>query len=173
MHVRAATPADLPALHPLIERAYRGDSARMGWTHEADLLADPRTDMETLTAIVEDPAQRLLMALDGAGVPIGCVNIADRGGGLSYLGLFCIDPRLQATGLGRQLIAAAEDHAARLFGADRMEMTVIDSRHELIAWYERRGYFPTGEKRPFPIPLDPPYRMEVLAKPLAARPDLG
>ncbi|BAV66216.1 GNAT family N-acetyltransferase [Sphingobium cloacae] len=173
MHVRPAMASDLPALHPLIERAYRGDSARTGWTHEADLLADPRTDMESLAAIVRDPAQRLLVALDGAGIPIGCVNIADQGGGLSYLGLFCIEPRRQAAGLGRRLLAAAEDHAARLFGAKVMEMTVIDSRHELIAWYDRRGYFPTGEKRPFPIPLDPPYRMAVLAKPLAIRPDLG
>ena len=31
---------------------------------------------------------------------------------------------------------------------------VIDARSDLIAWYERRGYRPTGETRPFPI--DPP-----------------
>jgi hypothetical protein len=31
-----------------------------------------------------------------------------------------------------------------------MEMTVIIQREELIAWYERRGYRPTGELRPFP-----------------------
>ena len=30
---------ELGALHALIERAYRGDSAKAGWTHEADLLA--------------------------------------------------------------------------------------------------------------------------------------
>ena len=35
-----------------------------------------------------------------------------------------------------------------------MEMTVIHRRTELIAWYERRGYAPTGETRPFPV--DPP-----------------
>jgi hypothetical protein len=29
-------------------------------------------------------------------------------------------------------------------------MTVIESRIELIAWYERRGYRATGEHRPFP-----------------------
>jgi hypothetical protein len=29
-------------------------------------------------------------------------------------------------------------------------MTVISVRHELIAWYERRGYETTGEKKPFP-----------------------
>ena len=33
---------DLAALKTLIESAYRGDSARRGWNHEADLLDDER-----------------------------------------------------------------------------------------------------------------------------------
>ena len=31
-----------------------------------------------------------------------------------------------------------------------MHMTVIVQRTELIAWYERRGYRRTGERKPFP-----------------------
>ena len=31
--VSVATPYDVAALHPLIERAYRGDTAKAGWTH--------------------------------------------------------------------------------------------------------------------------------------------
>lgn len=167
MLIRAATPADLPALHPIIERAYRGDEARAGWTFESDLLSGARTDLATLGTIVADPTQRLLIALDDSGAPIGCVNIADKGDGVAYLGLLCIDPALQAAGLGRRLIAQAETLAASLFGATTMEMTVIDSRTELIAYYVRRGYALTAEKRPFPIPLDPPFEMVVLAKALA------
>jgi hypothetical protein len=48
-----------------------------------------------------------------------------------------------------------------------MEMTVIDSRASLIAWYERRGYGLTGERRPFPVRRDPPISFVVLEKPLA------
>ena len=66
------------------------------------------------------------------------------------------------------MIAAAEDQAARDFGATMIEMTVIDRRPELIAYYQRRGYVLTDEKRPFPVPLDPPLEMVVLAKALAA-----
>lgn len=163
--IRAATPADLPAVHPVIERAYRGDSARAGWTHEADLLSGARTDLATLAAIVADPLQRLLVGWDG-GNAIGCVNIADLGGGTAYLGLLCIEPQRQAAGLGRRLIAAAEAIARDAFRCAWIEMTVIDSRRELIAYYERRGYAPTGEVRPFPIAIDPPLSMTVLAKPL-------
>ncbi|TCM19030.1 ribosomal protein S18 acetylase RimI-like enzyme [Novosphingobium sp. PhB165] len=166
MEIRVAVASDLPALHPVIERAYRGDSARAGWTFESDLLDGERTDLEELTAVLESPADRLLVALSDEGAPIGCVQVTDRGEGLSYLGLLCIDPVLQAGGLGRMLIAAAESLARDVFGARAMEMTVIDKRSELIAYYERRGYALTGEKRAFPIVLDPPLGMVVLEKPL-------
>ncbi len=163
--IRPATVADLSALHPVIERAYRGETARQGWTHEADLIEGPRTNLATLTAIVEDPAQVLLSAWEGE-TPIGCVNVASRGGGTAYLGLLCIEPLRQAGGLGRQLIAAAEAHARDTFGCMRIEMTVIEERRKLIEYYVRRGYIETGERRDFPIPMDPPLFMTVLAKPL-------
>lgn len=165
--IRLAAPADLARLHPVIERAYRGDSARGGWTHEADLLDDQRTDIETLTAILDAPGERLLVAeLDG--VIIGCVQVSDRGHGTSYLGLLCVDPERQAGGLGKQLMAQAEALAVHTFNAARMEMTVIDSRIELIRYYERRGYRVSGETRPFPVLVDPPLQFAVLVKALAA-----
>lgn len=163
--IRVATRDDLPALHPVIERAYRGETARGGWTHEADLVQGNRTDIPTLAAIIDDPAQRMLVALRG-GATIGCVQVSDKGDGLAYLGLLCIDPTLQAGGYGKQLVDAAENCAREAFGARRMEMTVIDVRRKLIAFYERRGYRVSGEKRDFPIPLDPPLFMDVLVKDL-------
>lgn len=165
LNIRIATDEDLSALHPVIERAYRGETARAGWTHEADLVEGNRTDIPTLAAIVDDPTQRLLVA-EQDGRIIGCVQITDRGGGLAYLGLLCVDPTLQAGGLGKQLLAAAEQCARDAFGAERMEMTVIDVRRRLIAFYDRRGYAASGAKRDFPIPLDPPLFMDVLVKDL-------
>ena len=163
--IHPAAAADLPALHRVIERAYRGDSAKLGWTHEADLLFDTRTDMATLEAIVTDPRQVLLMLSEEA-TPLGCVNVADKGGGVAYLGLLCIEPTRQGEHLGRDLISAAESHARDACGCTTMEMTVIEQRRELIAYYQRRGWRVSGEKRDFPIKLDPPFFMEVLVKPL-------
>ena len=166
LSIRIAVPDDLERLHAVIERAYRGESARAGWTHEADLIAEgARTDLETLRAIVEDPLQRLLIA-ERDGQPIGCVQVSDSGKGLAYLGLLSVDPGLQAGGIGKKLLDAAERVAREVFGARRMEMTVIDKREELIAYYRRRGYLPSGETRDFPIALDPPLFMAVLVKPL-------
>lgn len=164
--IRIAASDDLPALHPVIERAYRGETARSGWTHEADLIDGARTDIPTLAAIIDDPAQCLLVALRN-GTTIGCVQVSDKGKGLAYLGLLCIDPTLQAGGYGKLLVTAAERLARDTFGATAMEMTVIDVRRKLIEFYERRGYRVSGEKRDFPIALDPPLFMDVLVKPLA------
>jgi len=147
---RPAAPDDVPALHRLIESAYRGDSAKAGWTHEADLLGGQRTDEAELRDILAD-ASRVLLLAEIDGVLTGCVQVAKQGEGLAYLGLLTVDPRRQAGGLGRWLIAAAEAEAIDRFGAKCMEMTVIRQRGELIAWYERRGYRLTGETRPFPL----------------------
>ena len=150
---RAATLDDVAALHPLIERAYRGETAKAGWTHEADLLFDTRTSAEELTALIADPDRVILLA-HRDDVLIGCVQVARASEDLAYLGMLTVEPTLQASGLGRRLLAAAEAEALSRFGARRMEMTVIQRRAELIAWYERRSYAPTGETRPFPV--DPP-----------------
>lgn len=147
---RIADAGDLPALHRLVERAYRGDTARRGWTSEADLLGGQRTDVEDLTEILTDPGRMVLLAEDPSGL-IGCVLIADRGDGLAYLGMLSVEPDRQAGGLGRRLLAAAEAEAVRRFGARRMEMQVINHRPELVAWYERRGYVLTEREAPFPM----------------------
>jgi ribosomal protein S18 acetylase RimI-like enzyme len=149
--IRPATPADIPALHTLVERAYRGDSAREGWTHEADLLDGQRTDPDALAvAIQEKGATILLLATEG--LLLGCVHLKPATAPDTVaLGLFAIDPAHQAGGLGKALLTAAERHAAQAMKARRIEMTVIVQRDALIAWYERRGYARTGELRPFPL----------------------
>lgn len=161
--------ADLPALRALVEQAYRGDAARQGWTHEADLLEGERTSDADLAAAIAHPGQALLVAEDG-GRLVGTVTVTVTASapGLAYLGMLAVAPDLQGSGLGRRLIAAAEQAARERFAATRMEMTVIDRRAELIDWYRRRGYRPTGEVRPFPGPLPQPpaFAMVVLERAL-------
>ena len=145
--IRPAAAADLLALHALIERAYRGDGARAGWTHEADLLGGQRTDLAALQAMLADPDQHLLTWGDAD--LVGCVAVTQKAGGRAYLGLLTVSPEAQSAGVGRRLVAAAEA-CARKLDASVMEMTVIERRAELIAWYKRRGYRVTGARRPFP-----------------------
>lgn len=166
--IAAATLADASKLKALLEAAYRGDSARAGWNHEADILDDERTAPGEIEAMLANPAITILTAREGESL-VGCVAVTCKdvkpNGGLGYLGMLCVSPLLQSGGLGRRLLDAAEE-CARAQGLTAMEMTVIDSRHALIAWYERRGYVHTGETRPFPVLRDPPVTFVVLEKPL-------
>ncbi|PZN93649.1 MAG: GNAT family N-acetyltransferase [Alphaproteobacteria bacterium] len=169
LSVRIATPADLPALHVLIERAYRGSDGAPGWTHEGHLFDGPRTDLGALELMIAERGQYILVHEQG-GIVRACVLIAANGTRIAYLGLLCVDPFAQGAGLGRRMIAVAEGEAVARFGATRLEMTVIDARSDLIAWYQRCGYAPTGEVRPLPDSVGGalrPLDLVVLAKALA------
>lgn len=63
--------------------------------------------------------------------------------------MLTVEPNIQGAGIGKYLMNASEDYA-RKQGKTHIEMTVISVRAELIAYYQRRGYSITGEKRPFP-----------------------
>lgn len=147
--IRDATPADIPALHRLIESAYRGEVSRAGWTTEADLLDGQRTDPEDLAEILSDPKQGMLTAWRGDDME-GCVLIAERDPGVGYFGMLSVSPTLQGGGLGRRLVEAAHATMAERFGATKVRISVFPQRDTLIAWYERLGYAPTGDTLPFP-----------------------
>lgn len=164
--------SDLLELHALVERAYRGHTARRGWTHEADLLGGQRTDVEALTELLTDPSQAVLGRRDG-GRLVGCVQVSSKPDAKAYFGMLSVEPDLQGAGVGRSLISAAEDHARGVFGASFMEMTVIRQRTELIDYYVRRGYRLTGGEAPFPatnprfgLPKRDDLGFLIMAKPL-------
>lgn len=171
---RAATLADIPALITLVTSAYRGDASRAGWTTEADILDGARIDAVGLQADIERERSTVLLA-ERDGQLVACAHVADDHG-KGYFGMFSVDPAQQGGGIGKQVMDAAEAHAAREWGVPVMQMTVIDIRDELIAFYERRGYQRTGIKKPFPygderfgIPKRDDLRFEILEKALVAQ----
>jgi predicted N-acetyltransferase YhbS len=161
--IRPAMAADLPELHGVIESAYRGETARTGWTHEADLLEGARTSLDALAATLRNPEERLMLVRDGETI-IGCVQLTRVSPTTTYLGLLTVAPGRQSGGIGQRILAAAEREAQRHFGSEMIELSVVSQRAELIAYYVRRGYAPTGDVRPFPIALDPPFFLTVLRK---------
>jgi len=148
LRFRHATLADIAAVVELVESAYRGDSSKVGWTTEADLLGGQRTDPEDVRACIERPRSIVLLAED-AGELTACANVA-ADGDAGYFGMFAVRPTLQGSGTGKLVIAEAERIAREDWHLTAMRMTVIDVRAELIAFYERRGYVRTGVKKPFP-----------------------
>ena len=171
LQFRAASAADIDAIVALVESAYRGDISRQGWTTEADLLDGRRTGADDVIACLQRERSRIVLA-ERDGQLLACAHVAEENGA-GYFGMFSVKPDLQGGGIGKQVMDAAEAHAAREWGVPVMQMTVIDIRDELIAFYERRGYQRTGIKKPFPygdarfgLPKRDDLRFEVLEKPL-------
>ena len=160
MAITEATIADVPELTSLINSAYRGETSLKGWTTEANLIDGQRIDSASLAEQITDPTAVVLKNTDDDGQITACVYIQKRKEKL-YLGMLTVSPMLQANGLGKLLLAAAENKA-RDMGSTIITMTVITSRDELISYYERRGYRKTGKV----IPLLIPEKFGVLKQPL-------
>ena len=149
MPVSSASIQDVPALVALINSAYRGETSKKGWTTEAHLLeGELRTDIPSLTMMMNNP-QTIVLKFTKADVVIaGSVYLEKQERSL-YLGMLTVSPLQQASGIGKQLMSAAEQYAKEN-NCTCIFMNVISVRQELIAWYERLGYQKTGETKPFP-----------------------
>lgn len=168
---RLATLADAPTIVRLVNGAYRGEGDAHGWTSERDLVTGARTDARRLAALLARPSSVVLVA-EREGKILGCVHLQrDDASDACELGMFSVDIREQAAGIGRALLARAEWHARDAMGARTMVMHVVSIRSELLAYYERRGYRRTGRLQPF-VPrngegfLRGPLSFERLERPL-------
>lgn len=150
LDIRLAFVGEAPAITALIERAYRGAEALRSWTTEADIMTGPRTNAAEIAALLRDPDARFVVAVEPEGDLAACALIRNEAG-IGYFGMFAVRPDIQRAGLGRTMLATAERYLSELWRLPAVYMTVISLRKDLIAYYERRGYRLTGEKKPFPF----------------------
>lgn len=169
LEFRTAKIEDIAHIVTLVNSAYRGETSKQGWTTEADLLDGQRTDAGKIAEIIADNLQILIVGFAEERM-VSSVNLSQKDG-RCYLGMLTVDPQGQAQGWGRQTIAAAENFAQKNWNFHVMHMTVISVRQELIAYYLRRGYLPTGEQIEFPmndprfgIPKRQDFHLMVLSK---------
>jgi ribosomal protein S18 acetylase RimI-like enzyme len=150
MQLNPALESDYPAIIDLANLAYRGTGPGASWNIENFIEGKRINDSLLREELAAKPNAHLLTYRDEPDGPIlGTVLLDPQQNGVWYLGLFTIHPQLQKQKLGRTLLSSAEDFAKQR-GARRIQMTVVNVRDVLIAWYERRGYTLTGETRPFP-----------------------
>src|ERR1700751_3764702 len=141
MQVRVAETRDADAIVSVINAAFR--------LAEGFLIDRDRIDLET----VRELFQKGTFLVAGDNVVCGCVYVEPRDGNRSYLGLLAVDPQLQKSGLGYQLMRAAEAYCAKA-GSRFMDLRIVSVRKELPAFYQRQGYVETGTE-PFPLELNP------------------
>lgn len=142
--IKKASPADIPSLVALLNSAYRGEASKKGWTSEADKIeGDIRTDESQLQELMQTTGAAFFKYIDDSGNIGGCVFLQKLGEKL-YLGMLCVSPGLQAKGTGKNIMTVAEEYA-RQKECTAIFMRVFSFRHELISWYEKQGYYKTGE----------------------------
>ncbi|MFY8127102.1 MAG: GNAT family N-acetyltransferase [Chitinophagaceae bacterium] len=134
---------DAASIKYLLDRAYRGESSKKGWTSETHLIAgEVRTNIEMVTeAITNQDGNMLVYKKDN--LNFGCVHLKEIDQKI-YLGMFAVEPDLQGGGIGREILKAAEEYTKQK-KLNTIYMTVISVRKELIDWYKRNGYQETGE----------------------------
>jgi ribosomal protein S18 acetylase RimI-like enzyme len=147
--LRPAQPTDYPAVVRLMNHAYRGTGPNASWNTESVYLEGDRTSLTALTEEQISHPHSILLVAEGSepGTIQACVRLEPVGHGTWHLGSLAVDPSQQKSGLGRQLLGAAEQWAADR-NATKIHMSVINVRETLIAWYQRRGYQLTGEIEP-------------------------
>lgn len=151
--LRQAGVADAEAIAGVINAAYRV---------ERFFIDRDRTSREEVAELLRKGS--FLVAEDGAAGLAGCVYVEVRGE-RGYFGLLSVDPGRQRHGLGRALVAAAEDQCRRA-GCTAMDIQVVDLRTELPPLYRRLGYRESGSA-PFEAPTRRPCRFILMSKPLA------
>lgn len=136
-------------INELVNSAYRGEGSKKGWTTEADLLDGQRIDPFSLKQLIQKDNSVVLVAEnENTGKIEGCVHLEKQNENC-YLGMLTVKPTVQGKGLGAQLLEEAEAFS-QFWDCRRIYMTVIAQRNELIAWYEKRGYHSTDERKEFP-----------------------
>src|SRR5690349_22850796 len=101
-NISAATNKDIDKLLILVNSAYRGESAKKGWTHEANLISgEIRINKKSLEKMLSDPNASILKYEEDDQI-IGCVYLEKKNTSL-YLGLLTVSPDVQAKGIGKKL----------------------------------------------------------------------
>lgn len=141
--LRLAIPGDAAAIAALVNVAYRvEDFFKVG----------DRTDVAEIEQLLATDAFIVAdMEAGGLGGTVYVRSTPPRG----YFGMLSVHPEIQGAGLGRKLIAAAEQYCSER-GCAEMDLSVVNLRTELPAFYGHLGYSLSGAE---PWPEDQLHRI--------------
>jgi GNAT superfamily N-acetyltransferase len=154
MKIRLAQTEDVQGIVALINAAFK--------RAESFFIERDRIDKAAVHSFLRS-GQFLL--LENEQSLAGCVYVELRGN-RAYTGLLAVDPSHQRSGIGSQLMLAAEDHA-RVAGCRFMDLRIVNLRRELPEFYLRRGYTQNGTE-PFTAGIETklPCHFIKMSKPL-------
>ena len=147
-----AEPSHIPVLVELINSAYRQQEGN-SWTSELGIVSGDRIASHQIEkSLAQDNFK--LFVVESNGQFVACIGLTF-GSVDVEIGTFCIAPQFQNRGVGRQVLDFAEQYVIEKHTSIKfLVMWVLSVRHELIAYYERRGYVLTGAVDEYPLDAD-------------------
>ena len=137
--LRTAGLADVPRIVALLNAAF---------AMERDFVDRDRSSAAEITQYLVSGS---FLVVDGDGGTLASCMYLEQRGERMYLGMLAVDPAEQGRGFGRQMMAAAERHAASL-GCGAIDIRIVDRRTELPRFYRSLGFVDNGTE-PFEDPL--------------------
>jgi GNAT superfamily N-acetyltransferase len=132
--IRSAAADDGPRIVTLLNAAFA-----MEW----DFINRDRTSAPEIARYMTAGS---FFVVDGEeGALAACMYLEQRGDRL-YLGMLAVKPGQQGRGVGRQMMAAAERHAAAL-GCGAIDIRIVNRRTELPPFYRSLGFVDAGTER--------------------------
>lgn len=147
--IREAQSKDISAIENLIEAGYRKDEARLGWTHETDILSGDRLSEGEIAKTLDDVNSKMFVAIDNSNENLIGVICVTKDNDWIEFGKFSVKPNLQGGGIGRRLINHVENFVSEVWGEKRLKLSVISKRKELVEFYLRCGFKDTGQRIDF------------------------
>jgi ribosomal protein S18 acetylase RimI-like enzyme len=132
--LRRAVAADAPAIRALVRAAYQHYVARIG-----------REPMPMTADYDRAIAEHEIWLLDDANGIGAVLELKPCGGGELSIENIAVDAARQKSGIGRKLMAFAEEEARRQ-GRDRVTLYTNEKMVENIALYTRLGYVETERR---------------------------
>jgi GNAT superfamily N-acetyltransferase len=120
------------------EKHEAGEIARIinaAFEVEREFRQGARTSAAEISGLIE---RDVVLVAEEEGRLVGAVHTVIEGA-IGYFGMLSVDPALQRKGVGRALLAAAEEQC-RKAGCTTMTMSTGEDRTELIPYYGRLGY---------------------------------
>jgi ribosomal protein S18 acetylase RimI-like enzyme len=132
--LRRAVAADAPAIRVLVRAAYQHYVARIG-----------REPMPMTADYDRAVVAHQIWLLDDANGLAAVLELKPCGGGELSIENIAVHPSRQKSGIGRRLMAFAEEEARRQ-GCDRVTLYTNEKMVENIALYTRLGYVETERR---------------------------
>lgn len=150
LNFRIASTDDAGKLQQLIQDAFRAEDSRESWTADMAINSRFTLDIAHIEKSIADPTSDFLIAFDNAGNTLATIGVSQKESDYARIFMLAVDRRHQQGGLGRQVLAYAEQYCQQTWGVTKLGLDAVSTRLELISWYMRCGYQKTGETRPFP-----------------------